>query len=375
MVMFGGLAISPLQQRVFAQGEEKEVDEHVDFAANLEYIKGHLAQAASNKQSGQTDLAVAHAGHPVQEVYSLIEKELAEHDSQLNAKLKESLTTLANKINSMSASDVETQVTEINKMLDDARASVLGQTERSDPKFNAMVIISLLETAEHEYEEGVQGGKVVQMIEYQDATAFIARAEATFTAIKQQVPAHQAEEVAKIFATLNSDIKANADVKDIETSVDGIKHELDEVYGLEQGDQVDGQKIIDKINELLDESVAEYKAGNLQQARALAVEAYLDNYEFIESDIQEDNPDLMKKIEINMREKLVQMIDSKQPASQIESHVTTIKSDLETARTVVVPEFPTAIVAIAAIMAAVVMIGRTEGMNLFRNGSGSESPL
>jgi hypothetical protein len=58
--------------------------EHTDFITNAEYIKGHLEQAAANKQAGNNELAIAHAGHPVEEVYSLIEGELAEQNSELN---------------------------------------------------------------------------------------------------------------------------------------------------------------------------------------------------------------------------------------------------------------------------------------------------
>jgi hypothetical protein len=75
----------------------------------------------------------------------------------------------------MTAAQVQTQVSEINTMLDQAETSVISQAERSDPTFNGMVAIVVLETAEHEYEEAVANGELVEMIEYQDSTAFIAR--------------------------------------------------------------------------------------------------------------------------------------------------------------------------------------------------------
>ena len=373
MFIFSIGASANWPDQVFAQ--EPEANEHAEFVANIEYIKGHLAQAIANKQADQTDLAVAHAGHPVVEVYSLIEKEITEHDADLNTKLKQALTSLANDISDIPATDTVSRVNEIELLLDQAKSSVVGQNEGNDPGFNAMVVAFLLETAEHEYEEGVQDGKIVQTIEYQDASAFIVRADSTFTAIKQQVPVHEAQKIEELFATLDSDVKANSEVENIEASVDGIKHELDELFDLEDGgNETDGQKIIDKINELLDESIIQYKAGNFQEAKSLAVEAYLDNFEYIESDINEDNPDLMKKIEVNMRENLVQMIDSKQPESDVESYVNMIKADLETARTVVVPEFPMALVAMAAAMMAVIIVGgRFRGTILFRDGNRAQS--
>lgn len=85
--------------------------------------------------------------------------------------------------------------------------------------------------------------------------------------------------------------------------------------------EYDGQAYIDRIVELLDQAVAKYGAGNAQEAKALAIEAYLDNYEFIEADIEEDDPELMEKIELAIREELVKMIDDRRPAAEIEAHV------------------------------------------------------
>ncbi len=66
----------------------------------------------------------------------------------------------------------------------------------------------------------------------------------------------------------------------------------------------------------------------------------------------------MEKIEIDMRVELVQMIDAGATPSEVEAHVSTIKSDLETARTVVVPEFPIVMAVIATMVATVIAVGR-----------------
>ncbi|HXG06393.1 MAG TPA: hypothetical protein VNI77_03600 [Nitrososphaera sp.] len=339
-------------------------NEHVEFAANLEYIRGHLAQAVANKQAGNNELAIAHAGHPIEEVYALIEGELAEHNAELNEELERELTELANDINNMPTQQVQTEVAHINSLLDGAKAAVISQTEGNDPVFNAMVAIALLEAAEHEYEEAVSGGRIVEMVEYQDSIAFIARAEAIFNIIKEQVSVHEAEEIEEFFGQLNSLTESNASFEEVETVIGGIVHEFEEALGLEEEEEEgdDGNwAYIDRILELLDQSVSEYKAGNSQKAKALAIEAYLENYEFIESDIEEDDPELMEKIEIDMRQELPKMIDEKRPAAEIESHVNTIKTDLETARAVVTPEFPVAILATAAAMVFFLAIARFRG--------------
>jgi hypothetical protein len=334
----------------FAQNEE-----HVQFVANIEFIKGHLEQAVVNKQANDTGLAKAHSGHPIAEHYSLIEEEVEEHDAQLNAELKSALTALAGQVDSLSSSEFQAQVVEINGMLDGAKESAISATERDDPKFNAAVMISILELAEREYEEAVENGAIKEMVEYQDATGFVSRAKATYdSSVKAAVPEHEGEEITEFFELLDTRIAAKADFEEVESSIGGIVHELDEVFELEaEGAPVDGWGYIDRINELLDHSLAEYEEGEFQEARSLAVEAYLENYEFIEADIEQDDPELMEKIELDLREELTQMIDDRRPAAEIEAHIGMIKTDLETARAVVTPEFPLAAVVLASVAATI----------------------
>ncbi len=282
-----GIAVSMLISVIWVSNQALASEEDTDFVMNAEFIKGHLEQAVANKQDGNTELAIAHAGHPVEEVYALIEEELEEHDSALNEELGGALTAFANQINDLSVQQVQDEVSNINSLLDEAEAAVISESKKSDPIFNAMVANAVLETAEHEYEEAVENGEIVEMVEYQDSTAFIARAQAIFeSAIKAGMPVHEAAEVAEFFERLNSLTASNARFEEVETVIGGIVHEFAEVFDLEEGEaKYDGQAYIDTIIVLLDESVTEYKAGNAQKAKALAIEAYLDNYEFIEADI------------------------------------------------------------------------------------------
>lgn len=354
-------ALSEMGSLAFAQ------QEHTEFAANLAYIRGHLDQALANRQAGNLELAAAHAGHPVHEVYSLIEAELTENDPELGEQLEQGLTNLANEIADLTPEQVQTEVAELVTLLDRAESAVIGEAERNDAKFNAMVAIAVLETAEREYQEAVDNGQIVEMVEYQDSTAFIDQAKGIFESIEAGMPEEEAEEVSEFFKTLDSLTGSNADFEDVETAIGAIVHEFEEVFSLEGEEPAyDGQAYIDKIIELLDEAVVAFQAGEAQKAKALAVEAYLENYEFIERDIEEDDPELMLKIELDLREELVDMIEQGRPASEVQDHVDGIKADLETARAVVVPEFPLPVVAIVATMALAVAATRFKGIRLKR---------
>lgn len=335
-------------------------EENAEFLANIEFIRGHLGKAIENKNMDNTELALAHAGHPVEEVYSLIEGEIEEHDEALNAELEEALVTLANEIDTMAAADVETAVADINGLMDQAVEAVVGD---ADAALWARASMLILETAELEYGEGVAEGEIVEEIEYQDGTAFISRAAAIFEAIKADMPEHEAEEVEELFAELDTLTSSNGDPAAVAIAIGGINHEYEEVFGLEgKAEELGGWEYIDRIKELLDQSVHEYEEGEFDEARALAREAYLDNYEFIEGDIAEDDPELMEKIELDMREELVQMIDDRRPLAEIEAHVDQIKSDLEVARAVTTPEFPVAALAASLGIAGTIAYARIRGL-------------
>jgi hypothetical protein len=307
-------------------------EEHTDFITNAEYIKGHLEQAVANKQVGNTELAIAHSGHPIEEVYTLMEGPLEEASPQRAADLREALEELPNSVESETVQAFTQRVNDIIGMLDEAVEVVAGE-EAVELVTKAGVITGLLETAGVEYNEAVENGQVIEMIEYQDASAFISRANAVFATIQSEIDEHEAEEIVEFFEQLDLLTASNASFEEVETVIGGIIHEFEEVFGLEEEESVyDGQAYIDRIIELLDEAVVAYEAGDAQEARALAIEAYLDNYEFIEGDIEEDDPELMVKIEVAIREELVDMIDEGRPVAEIESHVAAIKADLETAR-------------------------------------------
>jgi hypothetical protein len=356
----------PAEVRAVVQHSLSEIEairaaagSNADFVANIEFIRGHLEKAVENKNAGRTELAIAHAGHPVVEVYSLITVPLSSADADLDAELDSALVQLANNIDTMSASQVQSAVTNINSLLDQAVSKVVGN-KTNEHAFNAMVMVLLLQTAEVEYSEAVEFGEVVEEIEYQDASAFMHRAEVVFANVRPGMPAHEAEEVEEFFEELKAAVTSNAAPSLVSTILGGIIHELDEVFalGIEESEGLDGWGYIDKIHELLDEALAAYKVGNNAQARALAIEAYLDNYEFIEADIAEEDRTLMEKIEVDMRVRLVQMIDQGRPASEVEAHVQQIKTDLQTAKAIVTPEFPVAAIAAALAVGGTVAYAR-----------------
>lgn len=84
----------------------------------------------------------------------------------------------------------------------------------------------------------------------------------------------------------------------------------------------DKQKLYDNIRSLYDELQAALDEGNYEKAEELGIEAYLENFEYLEADIEKVDPDLLYELEWDMREELREMIQNKQDAKRIKIFLT-----------------------------------------------------
>jgi len=82
------------------------------------------------------------------------------------------------------------------------------------------------------------------------------------------------------------------------------------------------------INNLLQKSMTELKAGNYTGASDLVDTAYIDNYEYIEDPLKELDKDLMEETEIMIREDLAGAIEDKKSVDELTVLYNTIKTNL-----------------------------------------------
>jgi len=340
-------------------------DSDVQFVANAEMIKGHMAKAVANKEDNETSLAKAHATHPVAEHYQVLQATIEAHDAQLNSQLKTSLEGLGGKVDTMTVSDFKAETEKISAMLDQAVSKVIPQTEAKDVQFNAKVMIALLKQLSQEYEEGVQNGKVVAMVEYQDAQAFRVRADTIFNLTGSELTPHEKDNAAGFFADLKSSMNNLEDISKIEGETIGIINEVREGAGLPAEDAQTGSEIttaqyIQNVKRLLQQVSKEYRNGNFTGADSLATTAYLDNFEYVEIDLVRHNAtDLKEETEQMLRVQLREMIKDRVAADQLDAQINAIDSKLDQAITVV-PEFPLGMTgaAMASVIAAIVSVSR-----------------
>jgi hypothetical protein len=155
-----------------------------------------------------------------------------------------------------------------------------------------------------------------------------------------QTLAHEVEEVNEFFSNLNGAVNNRDDHETVETTINGIIHELAEITGLSES-QLTGEEageaeqdpiaIINNIKSLLTQLIAAYRSQDYQGAESIAIEAYLENYENVEAPIAQQDQQLMEQTEVMLREELRQMITDRVPVEQIEQHIAMINANLDRA--------------------------------------------
>jgi hypothetical protein len=316
----------------------------VEFVSSIEQIRGHLDQALINKESGNNTLAQTHSLHPIEEVYSSIEDQLVNQNSTLNQTLSAALQNLSSSVTNAVLQDFDSQINYVNMLLNNSVQTLVPSSELSNnPAFNASVVGRLLHVAGHEYEEAVANGTIREVVEYQDAQAFIHRAESIFRSSASNINqsmAHEVEEVNEFFSNLNGAVNNRDDPETVETTINGIIHELAEITGLSEsqliGEEVTTEEqdpiaIINNIKSMLTQLISAYRSQDYQGAENIAIEAYLENYEYVEAPIAQRDQQLMEQTEVMLREELRQMITDRVPIEQIEQHIAMINANLDRA--------------------------------------------
>ncbi|HXG74644.1 MAG TPA: PEFG-CTERM sorting domain-containing protein [Candidatus Nitrosotenuis sp.] len=322
-------AVAPL---AFADQNEKHA-----FASALEETLGHFHALELNLDDNNAELAIVHATHPIAELYDSMKSELQEHDPELDARMQETLTNLRTKTVGVTREDAQAALDEARALIEEARLFVVGEDLSNDPNFKLSLIKTLLETSAAEYAEAISEGEITEMVEFQDGSAFVWRSQQIFDEIKDGLPEHEVEEIDQFYADLWHAYDERSDPSLVQTLVDGINHEIDEITGGESEDE--GLHVyFENIEELLADVSKEYANGNTDAALSLATRAYLDNYEFLEAPIAMQDKELMEEIEIMMREELRDMIKQGADASEISAHIDAILEKLEQAERLIPEE-------------------------------------
>jgi predicted secreted protein with PEFG-CTERM motif len=323
------------------------------FAGHLEETLGHFWAIEKNLDEKNAELALVHATHPIAELYDLMKPELQKNNPELDNHVKQILLDLGKKTGKdVTRQDAQKAIDDAKKIVEIARTAIIGNELSQDTNFKIKLMQGLLETSIGEYGEGVANGQINLMAEFQDGSAFVWRSQQIYDTIKSDIPQDSAKELDEFYVDLWNGYKERVSPVDIETRADAIIHELDEVAGTESK-ETNLLDYVDNVRALLKQAKEEYTKGNTDVAQSLVTKAYLDNFEFLESTIMKQNPELKTDMEQMMRVELRDMIKSKAPVSQVNEQINKILVKMDDVA-VIVPEFGT--IAVMVLVVAFISI-------------------
>lgn len=246
LVLYNNTSPPSFDYRVFAQEEDNQTTTTtadnttsstnlssnttlIDFVSNIEQIKAHLDAAMMNKQAGNNSLAQAHTLHPIAEIYSSIEPQIANANMTLNQTLASNLNELSQMVNSSTTDEFNTQAQKINGLVNQTVKQVVPVETANNSTFSLAVVADLLSIASAEYGEAVENGTIKEIVEYQDGQAFVSRAQdlmvQTSTGLLQE-KTPEIQETNKLFSDLNIAIHNKSSPELVDTSIRAIIHQI-----------------------------------------------------------------------------------------------------------------------------------------------------
>lgn len=245
LVLYNNTSPPSFDYRVFAQEEDNQATTTadnttsstnlssnttlIDFVSNIEQIRAHLNAAMMNKQAGNNSLAQAHTLHPIAEIYSSIEPQIANANMTLNQTLASNLNELSQMVNSSTTDEFNTQAQKINGLVNQTVKQVVPVETANNSTFGLAVVADLLSIASAEYGEAVENGTIKEIVEYQDGQAFVSRAQdlmvQTSTGLLQE-KTPEIQETNKLFSDLNIAIHNKSSPELVDTSIRAIIHQI-----------------------------------------------------------------------------------------------------------------------------------------------------
>jgi hypothetical protein len=101
--------------------------------------------------------------------------------------------------------------------------------------------------------------------------------------------------------------------------------------GEQEESQREPAELISTIRDLLNQTMVEYNKQNYTGAADLADVAYIDNFEFLEAPLAEEDEQLMEETEITLREDLSRLIEEGAQPQQVQELINEINGTLDQA--------------------------------------------
>ena len=139
------------------------------------------------------------------------------------------MNELSQNVEKLDLSQFKEETNKANQMLNNAIKLIVPQANST---LNLIVASWLLDVANTEYESGVRDGKVAEIVEYQDASGFISRAESLVNdslPMLDQPMKTSADEVLSLISPLKLKVQSKPD---LQTSISEITQKISNMTGI-----------------------------------------------------------------------------------------------------------------------------------------------
>ena len=219
-----------------------------------------------------------------------------------------------------------------------------------------------------EYLDAVKDGKITNQGEYDETVVFLTKATEIFNNNKMVLMELSNSDTTSLennLVDMNEIVTAKGSTNEISILVGKSLTDIATLQDYLGGEtQIDILEYFDEIERLLNEAKMAYRNGDTQMAFDLVTQAYLDNYEFVEGPLGEVDPELVLKIETDMRENLRNMIKYNESPDKVDAQIDMILTDLAQAKKVI-PEFGPVIAMILIVgITSVILISKTKSLSI-----------
>ncbi|GGN09911.1 twin-arginine translocation signal domain-containing protein [Halarchaeum nitratireducens] len=207
-------------------------EDALDYARNVEEVKGHLLAASELKQLGDSSGTAFHARHAPDYAMTVLPP-LYASDPGLAGDVLTRMTSALERGHSLGADAFDDYATgETFDLLDDAMETAVSEEFRGTTPFTASIIVALAGRIEEEYSAAVPEGEAVDLYgEYWDARGFLRRVETHYAAIESDLDAETRDAAGTAVETLRTNVDTVSTADELSGTVSDLESALSSVAG------------------------------------------------------------------------------------------------------------------------------------------------
>jgi high-affinity iron transporter len=192
-----------------------------------------------------------------------------------------------------------------------------------------LIVSNLLAVADERYQTAISEN---DHEDYVITSSLVDLAFEIFSSDVSMFDDRQAGELKSFFSELKAKISDKKDFVSVGKLITTIQRDLTGTDTI----TTDHGNLYDVIRQLYRETTTKLKEGDYSKAEELVIAAYLDNFEYLEAEIDIVDAELLHKMEINMREELRTMVKEQRSPEEIEAFIADpILKDLDVAEKMV----------------------------------------